>query len=59
MKSEKTPKKGFFGILKESFTKSGGCCGAGETCGGPAKEPDKAPTKETQKIKEAGQPAQK
>jgi len=60
MKTEKPIKKGFFGILKESFTKSGGCCGAGETCGGPVKEGDKAQSKEIQQGKEvAGKPAQK
>src|SRR5665647_52579 len=26
-------KKGFFSAIKESMNKSGGCCGAGETCG--------------------------
>ena len=60
MKTDQKTKKGFFGILKESFTNSGGCCGAGETCGGPVKEGDKAQSKEIQKNKEeAGKPAQK
>jgi len=59
MKNEKSAKKGFLGILKESFAKSGGCCGAGETCGGPDKESEKAETKESQKAKEAGKPVRK
>ena len=56
MKTDKPIKKGFFSLLRESFSKTGGCCGAGETCGAPAKESDKAVTKE---AKEAGKPAQK
>jgi len=60
MKNEQQTKKGFFGILRESFSKTGGCCcGPGETCGGPSKESDKAQTKEDQERKEAGKPAQK
>ncbi len=30
MKTEKPDEKGFIAILKEAFTKSGGCCGAGQ-----------------------------
>jgi len=56
MKTDKPIKKGFFSLLRESFSKTGGCCGAGETCCAPAKESDKAVTKE---AKEAGKPAQK
>ena len=56
MKTDKPAKKGFLSILRESFSKTGGCCGAGETCGAPAKESDKALPKE---VKEAGKPAQK
>jgi len=59
MKTEKPTKKGFFAILKEAFSKSAGCCGAGETCGGPAKESDAVQTKEVQKAKEAEKPVQK
>ncbi len=60
MKDEKTAKKGFFGMLRESFSKSGGCCcGPGETCGGPSKESDQAQTKEAPGNKEASKPAQK
>jgi hypothetical protein len=57
MKNEQKPKKGFFAMLRESFSKTGGCCcGPGETCGSPTKESDKAQTKE---AKEASKPAQK
>jgi len=60
MKNEQKKKKGFFGMLRESFGKTGGCCGgSGETCGGPSEESDKAQTKETAKSKEASQVAQK
>ena len=31
---EEKKKKGFLSAIKESMNKSGGCCGAGETCGG-------------------------
>ena len=31
--AEEKKKKGFFSAIKESMNKSGGCCGAGETCG--------------------------
>jgi len=37
MAEEKKKKKGFLSTVKESMNKSGGCCGAGETCG-PAPE---------------------
>ena len=43
LKSEK--KKGILSAIKESLTKTGGCCGPGETCGGSAKEKDKATVK--------------
>ncbi len=59
MNNEKKPRKGFFAILRESFTKTGGCCGAGETCGGPVKATDPAQTRATQMPKEAGKSAQK
>jgi len=59
MKTEQKAKKGFLGMLREAFTKTGGCCGAGETCGSPAKESDKVQTKETQIPKETSKPAQK
>ena len=59
MKTEKPTKKGFFAILKEAFSKSAGCCGAGETCSAPSKEGDTAPNKEVQKAREADKPVQK
>ena len=31
--AEEKKKKGFLSTIKESMNKSGGCCGAGETCG--------------------------
>ncbi len=40
METEKK-KKGFFATIWESMTKTGGCCGSGETCCGPANENDK------------------
>ncbi len=30
------PKKGFLGTIWESMTKTGGCCGSGGNCCGPA-----------------------
>lgn len=60
MKNEQKAKKGFFGMLRESFSKTGGCCcGPGESCGGPSEEGNKARTKETQGSKEASKAAQK
>jgi len=60
MKNEQKTKKGFFGMLRESFSKTGGCCcGPGETCGGLSEEGNKAQTKETEKTKQASKPAQK
>ena len=35
MENEGKKKKGFFSMIWESMTKTGGCCGPGETCGGP------------------------
>jgi len=47
-------------MLRESFGKTGGCCGGpGETCCDPSDESDKAQTKETAKSKEATKAAQK
>ena len=35
MKNEPKTKKGFFSLLRESFSKTGGCyCGPGESCDG-------------------------
>jgi len=60
MKDEQKTKKGFFAMLRESFGKTGGCCGGpGETCCGSSEESDKAQTKETAKSKEASKASQK
>jgi len=40
MENEKKKKKGFFAMMWESMTKTGGCCGPGESCCGPVKEDD-------------------
>ena len=58
MKTEKPEKKGFFALIKEAFSKSGGCCGAGETCGGP-KDADKSQPKDAPKVLGSDKPAQK
>ena len=49
MKNEKKKKKGFFSAIKESMLKTGGCCGPGETCGGPEKNNIKPAEKDIQK----------
>ena len=56
MKTDPKPKKGFFGILLESFNKTSGCCcGPGETCGGAPKEAAKPPTQEAKDtVKRSG-----
>ena len=41
MENEKKKKRGLFSAIKDSMRKTGGCCGPGETCGGPAKRKDK------------------
>ena len=33
MPEENKKKKGFLSAIRESMNKTGGCCGAGETCG--------------------------
>ncbi len=58
MKNEQKKKKGFLAMLRESFGKSGGCCG-GTGCCGPSDEGEKVETKQTQKAKETSQAAQK
>ncbi len=35
---EKKTKKGFLATIWESMTKTGGCCGSGESCCGPSDE---------------------
>ncbi len=60
MKNETETKKGFFGMLRESFSKTGGCCcGPGKMCGGPTKESEKPETKEASENKDTGKPAEK
>lgn len=57
MKEEKQTKKGFFAMLRESFTRTGGCCcGPGETCGGPPEQASKDKPKETKTV---GKPEEK
>lgn len=46
MENEKKKKKGLFSAIRESLSKTGGCCGPGETCCGPSKEEDKTAAKE-------------
>jgi hypothetical protein len=58
MKNEQKKKKGFLAMLRESFGKSGGCCG-GSGCCGPSEEGEKVEIKQTQKTKEASQAARK
>ena len=60
MKNEQKTKKGFFEMLRESFSKTGGCCcGPGETCGGPSAESKKAEAREAQEAKAASNGAGK
>jgi len=47
---EEKKKKGFFSAIKESMNKSGGCCGAGETCDCSAPAPGSDKYKEKKKI---------
>ena len=46
METEKKKKKGLLSMIRESLTKTGGCCGPGESCCGPAKEDDKSTAKD-------------
>ncbi len=41
METKKEKKKGLLATIWESMTKTGGCCGAGESCGGPSDGDDK------------------
>ncbi len=43
METEKK-KKGLLATIWESMTKTGGCCGSGESCCGPAKKEDQKTT---------------
>lgn len=54
MKKEQKTKKGFFGMLRESFSKTGGCCcGPGESCDGSGKKIEQKPKDEPAKSKGA------
>ncbi len=56
MKNEQKPKKGFWGMLRESFSKTGGCCcGPGEACGKPIKEGEQRPKQESAKTAKSAQ----
>ena len=57
MKNEQKKKKGFLAMLRESFSKTGGCCG-GSGCCGPSEEGEKVEIKQTQETKEASQATQ-
>ncbi len=52
MDNEEKKKKGFFSMIWESMTKTGGCCGSGETCCRPAKE-DENKSDENENTKES------
>jgi len=57
MKNEQKPRKGFFAILREAFSKTSGCCcGPGETCCGPTKEAEKPQPKKTTEPDQKRQP---
>ena len=49
METEKK-KKGLLSMIWESMTKTGCCCGSGESCCGSANEDDKKTTEEKQKV---------
>ena len=54
MKNEQKGKKGFMGMLREAFTKTGGCCcGPGESCDGSGKKIEQKPKEEPAKSKVA------
>jgi len=54
MDNEKKKKKGLFSVIKESMTKTGGCCGPGETCGGSVKENDKTKAEDAKSSDKTG-----
>ncbi len=58
MKNEQKKKKGFMAMLRESFGKSGGCCG-GTGCCGPSEEGENVEIKQSEKTKETSQAARK
>lgn len=54
--NDKKPKKGLLGAIWESMTKTGGCCGSGGDCCGPAKPKDSdKKVKEEKKQRDAGE----
>ena len=53
MQSEKK-KKGLFSAIWESMTKTGGCCGSGESCGC-SPQPDNSKTKTDPKKEVRGE----
>ena len=50
METEKKKTKGLLSMIWESMTKTGGCCGSGESCCGPANEDDKKTTEKKQEV---------
>jgi len=55
MKNEKKKKKkGLWSVIRESMTKTGGCCGPGETCGISANKANEQQIKDedTKELKE-------
>ena len=52
MTNESKKKKGLLAVLWESLTKTGGCCGPGETCGGLGKASEKTATEDSRESKE-------
>ena len=59
MKNEQKKKKGFFGMLRESFGKTGGCCGGSGCCGAERGGREGGDQSKPQKTKEASQAARK
>ena len=50
MSEKATKKKGIFAAIRESMTKTGGCCGPGESCGcTPAEEKEETRKKTNDK----------
>ncbi len=47
MQNKKKKKKALLATIKESMTKTGGCCGPGETCGGSVEENNKETAEDT------------
>lgn len=58
MSEVKAKKQGWLALVRESMTKTGGCCGPGESCGGPAKPKGKE-TGENTATKEPEQDGKK